>query len=111
MRGPARVGGGVETSGARNVQNTKICCEFFGTVHHYFERSYNSGSLLRYNGIDSLINYSKGSDYRLAVAGLGVPSLLTLLKSVFYSGLFKNILRIEDYTTSKDIAREDLKGI
>ena len=62
-------------------------------------------------GIDSLINYRKGSDYRLVVAGVGVPSLLTLLKSIFYSGLFRNVLRIEDYITSKDIACEDLKVI
>jgi len=58
--------------------------------------------------LHSLINYRKGSDYRLAVAG--VPSLVTLLKSI-YSGLFKNVLRMEDYITSKDITREDLKGI
>jgi len=62
-------------------------------------------------GIDSLINYMKGSDYRLAAAEVGVPSLLTQLKSVFYSGPFKNVLRIEDYITSNDIACEDLKGI
>jgi len=40
-----------------------------------------------------------------------IPSLVTILKSIFYSGLFKNVLRIEDSITSKDIAREDLKGI
>ena len=101
----------MQTSGARNMQNTKIGCEFFRTVCNSFERSYNSGSLLRYMGIDSLINYKKGSDYRLAV---GFPSLLTLPESIFYSGLFKNVLRIvriEDYIIQKDIAREDLKGI
>lgn len=98
-------------SGARNMQNTKTGCGFFRTVYHSFERSYNSGPLLRYMRIDLLINYRKGSDYRLAVAGVRVPSLLTLLKSIFYSGLFKNVLRVEDYITSNYIAREDLKGI
>jgi hypothetical protein len=99
----------VATIGARNRQNTKIGCRFFRTVCHSFERSYNSGPLLRYTGIYLLINYRKGSDYLIAMAG--VPSLLTLLKSIFYSGLFKNVLRVEDYITSKDIAREGLKGI
>jgi len=67
--------------------------------------------------IDSFINCTKGSDYRLAVPGwgveveVGIPSLVALLKSIFYSGLFKNVLRIEDSIASKDIAREDLKGI
>jgi len=62
-------------------------------------------------GIYSLKNYRKGSDYRLAAVEVGVPSLLTLLKSVFYSGPFKNVFRIEAYITSSDIACEDLKGI
>jgi len=53
------------------MQNTKIGRGFFRTVYHSFERIYNSGSLLRYMGIDSLINYTKDSVYRLAVAGVG----------------------------------------
>jgi hypothetical protein len=66
---------GVETSGARNMQNTEIGCGFLRAVHHSFARRYNSGSPLRYQGIESLINYRRGSDYRLAMAGVGAPSL------------------------------------
>jgi hypothetical protein len=91
---------GVETSGARNMQNTKIGCGFLRAVHHSFARRYNSGSPLRYLGIESLINYRRGSDYRLATAGVGVPSLFILLKSTVYSRLFHKVLRIEDYIQS-----------
>ena len=61
----------METSGPRNMQNSKIRFGFFRTVYNSFEKIYNSGSLLKYMEIDSLINYTKGSDYRPAVAGVG----------------------------------------